>query len=83
MNEHFDVVIIGSGAGGAPIANELVKQGKKILILEKGPKFQPQFEDECGVSDFKRDELFATGARESRESSRRSQLRCLVLHQSC
>ncbi|GJM64925.1 GMC family oxidoreductase N-terminal domain-containing protein [Persicobacter diffluens] len=57
----YDAVIIGSGAGGAPIANELVKAGKTVLVLEKGPLFQPQYLSESGVSDFRRDELYATG----------------------
>lgn len=56
----FDVVIIGSGAGGSPIAHEMVKHGKSVLILEKGPLFQPQSADKR--SDFKRDELYADGA---------------------
>jgi choline dehydrogenase-like flavoprotein len=62
MKEDFDVVIIGSGAGGAPIAHELAKAGKDVLILEKGPLFRTQFQDARGLSDFKRDELLATGA---------------------
>ncbi len=33
---HFDVVIIGSGAGGATIAQRLAPTGKSILILERG-----------------------------------------------
>lgn len=37
MNEIYDAIIIGSGAGGGTIANELAKAGKKILILERGP----------------------------------------------
>jgi choline dehydrogenase-like flavoprotein len=57
----FDVVIIGSGAGGAPIAHTLVRQGKSVLMLEKGPLFRTQ-QDTNGLSDFKRDELLATGA---------------------
>ncbi|MGB0384686.1 MAG: GMC oxidoreductase [Ardenticatenaceae bacterium] len=61
MQQQFDVVIIGSGAGGAPIAHELVKEGKSVLVLEKGPLFRAQSQDGRGVSDFKRDELFATG----------------------
>lgn len=32
----FDVIIVGSGPGGGSVANELSKQGLKILILEKG-----------------------------------------------
>ena len=35
-NTHFDVVIIGSGAGGATLAQRLSPSGKKILILERG-----------------------------------------------
>jgi choline dehydrogenase-like flavoprotein len=33
---HFDVVIIGSGAGGATLAQRLAATGKSILILERG-----------------------------------------------
>ncbi len=62
METDFDVIIIGSGAGGAPIANRLAKAGKSVLVLEKGPLFRPQYQASNGLSDFKRDELFATGA---------------------
>lgn len=60
--ERFDVVIIGSGAGGAPIAARLARAGHSVLVLEKGPLLRTQEEHPLGVSDFKRDELFATGA---------------------
>ena len=39
----YDIVIIGSGCGGGTVAAELsvvCKKGKRILVLEKGPKFQ-------------------------------------------
>ncbi len=36
MTEHFDVVIIGTGAGGGTIANVLARAGKRILLLERG-----------------------------------------------
>lgn len=32
-----DVIVIGSGAGGAINAYELAKQGKKVIVLEAGP----------------------------------------------
>ncbi|AEG18024.1 GMC family oxidoreductase N-terminal domain-containing protein [Methanobacterium paludis] len=32
----YDVLIVGTGAGGAPLARELSKKGLNILILEKG-----------------------------------------------
>ncbi len=36
-DEHFDVVIIGTGFGATVVATELAKQGKKnILMLERG-----------------------------------------------
>ena len=36
MANHFDIVIIGSGAGGATLAQRLAPTGKSILILERG-----------------------------------------------
>src|SRR5712692_7344587 len=38
----YDIVIIGSGAGGGTVAQELaplVRDGMRILLLEKGPRF--------------------------------------------
>src|SRR5947209_5784924 len=61
MQNQFDVVIIGSGAGGAPIAHILAKAGKSVLVLEKGPLLRTQYQDPDKLSDFKRDELLATG----------------------
>ena len=36
MKLKTEIAIIGSGAGGATIAKELSKKGKKVLILERG-----------------------------------------------
>jgi choline dehydrogenase-like flavoprotein len=36
-DQRYDAVIIGSGPGGATVAKELSKKGKKVLILERGP----------------------------------------------
>ena len=33
---HFDVIIIGSGAGGGTLAYRLAPSGKRILLLERG-----------------------------------------------
>jgi choline dehydrogenase-like flavoprotein len=36
MSESYDVIIIGSGAGGGTLAHELAQSGKQVLILERG-----------------------------------------------
>ena len=37
QNNTFDVIVVGSGPGGATVAKELCAEGKKVLILEWGP----------------------------------------------
>jgi choline dehydrogenase-like flavoprotein len=42
---HYDVVIVGSGAGGGTVAEALVplaRAGRRILVLEQGPRFLDQ-----------------------------------------
>src|SRR3954454_3755060 len=34
--DHYDVIIIGTGAGGGTLAHRLAPSGKKILLLERG-----------------------------------------------
>ena len=36
MTDHYDVVVIGSGAGGGTLARTLAMSGKRILLLERG-----------------------------------------------
>jgi choline dehydrogenase-like flavoprotein len=36
MDKRYDVIIIGSGAGGGTLARQLAPSGKSILILERG-----------------------------------------------
>jgi choline dehydrogenase-like flavoprotein len=35
-NAEFDAIVVGSGPGGATVARELSKRGKRVLILERG-----------------------------------------------
>ena len=34
--DHYDVIIIGTGAGGATLAHRLAPSGKRVLVLERG-----------------------------------------------
>ena len=36
MASKYDVIIIGTGAGGGTLASKLAPTGKKILLLERG-----------------------------------------------
>lgn len=36
IHDHYDVIVVGSGPGGASLAHSLAKTGKRILILERG-----------------------------------------------
>src|SRR5262249_51390628 len=36
MRDHYDVIIIGTGAGGGTLAHRLAPSGKRILLLERG-----------------------------------------------
>jgi choline dehydrogenase-like flavoprotein len=37
MKDSFDVVVVGSGAGGGVVAGELAQRGRDVLLLEAGP----------------------------------------------
>ena len=36
MPDHYDVIVIGTGAGGGTLAHTLAASGKRILLLERG-----------------------------------------------
>ena len=47
--DETDVVVIGSGAGGAPVAAVLAESGARVVVLEKGPYYT--------IGDFDKDEV--------------------------
>lgn len=51
MTEPVDVLILGSGAGGGPLALTLSQAGFEVLVLEKGPRLtrEDYFHDEVSV----------------------------------
>src|SRR5206468_5346101 len=42
MGDSADVVVVGSGAGGAPVAFELARGGARVVVLEKGRSLSPE-----------------------------------------
>ena len=53
LNDDSVVVVIGSGAGGGTLSNELAQKGIKVVNLEAGKRY--------GISDFQNDEWNAFG----------------------
>jgi len=53
LNDSSVVVIIGSGAGGGTLANELAQKGVSVVVLEAGKRIE--------ISDFKNDEIAMFG----------------------
>ncbi len=45
MPERYDVIVIGSGAGGGTLVNTLASSDKKILLLERGNYLQRETEN--------------------------------------
>ena len=53
LDDRDVAVIVGSGAGGGTLANELCQRGIRCVVLEAGPHFK--------IADFKNDELAMAG----------------------
>jgi cholesterol oxidase len=41
LKEHYEVVVVGSGYGGAIAAARLARAGRQVCLLERGKEFQP------------------------------------------
>ena len=42
MSTRFDVIVIGSGFGGAITARRLAEKGMRVLVLERGRRWEPE-----------------------------------------
>lgn len=55
----YDIIIIGTGAGGGTLAQKLAPTGKRILILERGESMPLDEQNRSNVDVFKRDRYHA------------------------
>ncbi len=55
MTAHYDLIIIGTGAGGGTLAYCLAPSGKKILILERGSFLPREKENWSALEVYQRD----------------------------
>ena len=62
----FDVCVIGTGAGGGVMIQELTAAGFHVVALERGPKLElQQFMSDDELSFVIRDEVFSSGQLET------------------
>lgn len=59
VDERFDIIIIGTGAGGGTLAHRLAPTGKKILVLERGD-FLPREKQNWSALDVYQKERYHT-----------------------
>lgn len=57
--EAYEYIVIGTGPGGAPVARELAKAGKKVLMVERGAYHQKFLGFPFGLRLLERFMLFA------------------------
>ena len=55
----YDVIIVGTGAGGGTLAHRLAPTGKKVLILERGDFMPLEEQNRSDVDVFKRERYHA------------------------
>ena len=58
-DQHYDVIIVGTGAGGGTLTRKLASTGKKILVLERGEFLEKESSELVDVEVFKNKENFS------------------------
>ncbi|MGB3492260.1 MAG: GMC family oxidoreductase [Elainellaceae cyanobacterium] len=58
-DQHYDIIIVGSGAGGGTLAQKLAPTGKQILILERGEAMSLEDQNRADVDVFKKERYHA------------------------
>jgi choline dehydrogenase-like flavoprotein len=58
-DQHYDVIIVGTGAGGGTLARQLAPTGKKILVLEQGDFLEKESSELVDTEVFKKEQYHA------------------------
>jgi len=58
-DQYYDLIIVGTGAGGGTLAYKLASTGKKILILERGDFMPLEEQNRSNVDVFKKERYHA------------------------
>jgi choline dehydrogenase-like flavoprotein len=58
-DQYYDVIIIGTGAGGGTLARKLAPTGKKILLLERGELIYRESSELIDTEVFKKEQFHA------------------------
>lgn len=58
-DQYYDVIIVGTGAGGGTLARKLAPSGKKILVLERGGYLEKESSELVDVEVFKKEQYHA------------------------
>lgn len=58
-DQHYDIIIVGTGAGGGTLAQKLAPTGKRILILERGAGMALEDQNRADVDLFKKERYHA------------------------
>jgi choline dehydrogenase-like flavoprotein len=58
-DQHYDVIIIGTGAGGGTLAHKLAPTGKKILVLEQGEFLAKESSELVDTEVFRKEQYHA------------------------
>lgn len=49
LEEAYDYIVIGSGAGGGVVASRLARAGFSVLVIEAGPSKRSEFSEAPGL----------------------------------
>ena len=61
-DDHYDVIVIGTGPGGASLAQRLAPTGKRILVLERGDYLKRE------AANWDTDQVFNQGRYKAKET---------------